>query len=194
MLWCRPCAEHEAGSLPPCEWRHGDLAINNEGETYKVLDSSMTLYGMATNSPCWWEDLILLKHGTTEASHGTASLYKRVTDVSKQKEYKEHPLGEEVEEELAKAFMTYQETLKEIFSKISSEDLMKFSNEISTEVFKSSLSLLKTHEHSAAQWVLMTRDLVVRSQKALDQGSAYCVNHDCDIKECHLNKRECCDE
>jgi hypothetical protein len=77
-LWCRPCAEKKAGRKPKLEWQHGDIASDREGDRYKVLDSELTLYGIATEAPEWGEDLVLKGPGR-QLGHGTASLYTRVS-------------------------------------------------------------------------------------------------------------------
>jgi len=81
-LWCNSCAEKAAGPKPAAKWKHGDYAESrhfddNDGPQ-KVLDSEITLVGIATENPKWEEYLIFRDGG------GSAPLFIKMKLVKAQ--------------------------------------------------------------------------------------------------------------
>lgn len=102
---------------------------------------------------------------------------------------KEHPLGEEAEEELGQAFLDYREKLKLIYDKFSDEKLLDFAEPLTLEVSSASSSRVPFQRYVAYNEVSMRR-MSRRADEVMKRtgGSAYCVFHDCDVRECaHLH-------
>lgn len=78
LHWCEPCAEAYAGPKPECEFRHGDVVEDRDGDRRRVFDSEMSVHGAATATPAWREYLTFDDEGG-----GSVSLFKKISSEEK---------------------------------------------------------------------------------------------------------------
>lgn len=106
---------------------------------------------------------------------------------------KKHPLSEEVEEELATAFLSYKDTITEILKPFSDEELLGFADGITSEEIHEAFEARHLVPRMVAAGEVGYRRIFARAKEVMDADpnvKAFCVAHDQDMSKCDPKDHE----
>jgi hypothetical protein len=102
-------------------------------------------------------------------------------DCSELEDREFKPEGEDVNENLGRAYMIYQERITKLLEPFSDDQLKAFAGEVEKGATRKALDTLP---RAAALTILMYRDLARRAKPIHDAGGRYCTTHDSDTRKC----------